>query len=360
MKQLLSLFGMLAASMLPIAIHPSPAIASETVDIYAVVVGSSHYAAADDPAWQGFPEIRGANKSARRVAGLLADGGARFVLQLTSSTGRYVSRADVYEAVKEAVALTKSAEPKQPLLLFYFAGHGISEGAGGKHFSVPGDTLSEAGEIIFAPEGLRRASLSTSDLISTFIDEAIPHLLILDNCFEGTALDFDIPVLPPSMDMGGTMLVKEFVPFVADAMDQVLKQMRGADVLLSGGSLERSPVLFAAKPRHVVKTAPDPRDPRAAVGLAPQARRLTLVADPLRQSFGALTIEQALRSLTDPRFDPETEPAYTEYNLQEDSRVLLDFRTPGKRGHVVERLGTATSPQPCCEKAIPPLQRQSP
>ena len=154
------------------------------------------------------------------------------------------------------------------------------------------------------------------------------------------------------------MIVKDFVSIVPDIMDDLLEDMREAKLVFDDGSLKKNAVLFAAEPRRVVKTAPDPIDPRAAVGLAPQARRLTLIADPLRRSSGFLTMQRMLESLRDPTLDPETQAAYTEYQLQEDSRVLLDFRgADGRRRPIIERSGTATTPQPCCQDAAPPVRR---
>src|SRR5487761_1981878 len=107
-------------------------------DTYFLAVGSTFYIQPHYPKERGFDKLPGANESARLVARILSRNGATGIT-LTSDRSAFISRSDFDAALATVIARVKAAKPLHPLLVVYFAGHGISEGVAWNHFSVPGN-----------------------------------------------------------------------------------------------------------------------------------------------------------------------------------------------------------------------------
>ena len=113
--------------------------AAEALDVFYVSVGNSHYRHSSMGDVRSFEPISGGNKSARKVAEYLDRIGASGGVLFRSEPDRFVTRQQVIEALQEVIAKAKTYP--NPLIFYYFIGHGVSEGIGWNHFSVPGDFL---------------------------------------------------------------------------------------------------------------------------------------------------------------------------------------------------------------------------
>jgi hypothetical protein len=158
----------------------SPARAVGSFSVYFVAVGSSDYGQPADTVTHGLEHIYGANKSAKAVSARLVGGGAKYGVLLTSADGHLVSASDVAHAISLVAEKITADRPPRPLLVFYFAGHGISEGVGWNLFLVPG-TFLYAGDLADHDiESIAAATLPASKLVDQLNQTGVHYLAVLD------------------------------------------------------------------------------------------------------------------------------------------------------------------------------------
>lgn len=271
--------------------------------------------------------LPGANSGARAIAKRLSRGGARFGLVLTSAQGRFVSRSDIDAALDHITSRLRRDRPTAPLLVVYFAGHGISEGVGWNHFSLPGDFTYRGTISQLKIEPLIDATLHAASLVERLKRLKIPYLLILDTCYEGQPANFQSPVL------SGQAI--ENLGSVASIL-RVMNEFR-----------QTEPVLFSTKPGTVVSTVPDPTDP-GSDPVGPLARRAMITLDSAMGTGTNLSIRNFVRSMTAKGLDSVTTPAVT---AAEDaawwSRPLVIGRG-AVVGPVENRTGSALAAREAC------------
>src|SRR5262245_46826503 len=102
---------------------------AEAYDVYYLTVGNSMYR-------DNRYNIQGANLSTREMAQYLRWAGAVDGITLVSEQGAYVTRDDVLGALSEIAS--KAKEARNPLVVYYFIGHGGSGGDGWSHVSFVG------------------------------------------------------------------------------------------------------------------------------------------------------------------------------------------------------------------------------
>jgi hypothetical protein len=295
------------------------------LDVFFLAVGSSNYAAPAGADQTGLPDIYGANNGARRFADLLQRGGASRGIVLTSEEGNFVSLGDVREGLRRITSDLAKVQAANPLFVFYFGGHGMSEGVAWNLFALPG-TFTYRGK----PEALPVSALAKQALhAATVADELdklrVPYLVLWDTCYEGSARSFDYSVL--------TRTASQNLTDVAKAL-RFLNEFH-----------QSSPVMFSTDPGSVVKVVPDPRDGTRNVG--PLARRAMLAVDGARADRRTLTLEAFIGLMTNPGLDSTTKPAVTFAEYSQYWRD--DFVRPQERsGEVEAMLGTGRSADVCC------------
>ena len=311
---------------------PRTAAARALYDTYVLAVGSSNYAISKKPEVEHtFSSIDGANHSAELVADRLSHGGARYSLVLTSSFGGYVSLADIEAALHQVTARLEQDRPQRPLIVVYFAGHGMAEGVGWNHFSIPGDFAYTGNAASLDPVDLADHTLHAGGLGDELDKLHIPYLVMLDTCSEGKPAEFDSPVLTPR--------ATENLTGVAAAV-RVLNEFR-----------QESPVIFSAEPGDFAETVPDPTDPDPrADAIAPLARRLVLLLDPAVQAGRQISLGEVVRGLSSPTLDTVTHPGVTHAipGPSWDGVLISPGATAGQVDH---RAGDATVPNLCCRSA---------
>lgn len=302
--------------------------ATDRLDVYVLAIGSSYYVAPLEPGVKGLSPIPGANKSARAISDRLVAGGARFGLLLTAADGAYVSLADIQAALARVTAVMAADHPKHPLLVVYIAGHGVSEGFGWNHYSVPGDFVFKGD-----PEALKLADLTGYALHAGALAEQLSqvgahYVLLLDACYSGTPAQFESPVLSAQNS--------QMIGAVAAAMRRT-NQFHQVD-----------PVLFSAEPGESQPTVEDPSgsgpDP-----VAPLARRFMLVVDRAGKeaSISLASVVSGLQALA---LDAKTHPAVT-HSEPAPWWALTVLQAGGAPGRFEQRTGTATAPHLCCGQA---------
>jgi Caspase domain len=307
-------------------------------DVYFVAIGSDNYVGPPDT-YHFSPLQNAADRSALRVVELLQHAGARSGVSLVSDDGHYVSLVDIEEALDRVRDQIAQQHSPHPLLVFYFAGHGISEGIGWNHFSIPGDFASRKDIRSLAIDDLTAQTLHAATLVDRLESFKVPFVLLLDTCSEGKREDFRFSVL--------SSLAQQNLRDASSVL-RVFNEFR-----------DSYPVLFSAEPGQVALTAPDPRDPEYA-SLAPLARRLTLILDRVQQSRSALSLQSVLESMTSPALDAKTKPAVSHTEKRTFPQIVSDPAAPA--GTIVSLKATSTKASICCGTAQPttaPHQRRA-
>ena len=292
-----------------------PAAAQSNYDIYYLSVGNSHYAS--DQKSGGFKHLEGSNKSAKRVAEYFDRAGAAGGITLVSGSSKIVTKKDVLSALAELLSTIKRAKPRKPLLVFYFCGHGLSEGFGWNHFSIPGDFFVTPAKINV--DTLSEAGIYSGDISDAAATNGLACMLLLDSCYEGD-----------DMNLTDRVLSEQLAQNVRD-VSQVIRYMNE----FHGPAI----AVFSTKPGTVVKMVADPVDLESQLAIGPLARRLLLSFGKAFQSKSQLPISQFLQHMSSKTFDTTTSSVITlskpdhadtqliKYPLLEQGRGQLRFGT---------------------------------
>ena len=307
----------------------SPAAsAAPRFDVYFLAVGSSTYVVPSSPTLHGFTRIPGAAKSAHLVGDRLLAGGARYGVVLTSPPDAFISLKNVDAALDRVARQISGDRPSTPLLVFYFAGHGMAEGVGWNHFSIPGDLVYTGDPARLDVEALTNYTLHAATLADRLDKLHIPYLVILDSCSEGEPARFDSPVL--------TAQASRSLSAVADVL-RAINEFR-----------QESPVIFSTAPGTVVQVVQDPTDPEGTL-IAPLARRLLLLLDRSTRSGRAASLGDVVRGLVSASLDPMTKPAVSHATPCPSWDGVL-FQPGDAGGRSEEIAGDAKTASVCCGK----------
>ncbi|MGC2224009.1 MAG: hypothetical protein WA624_17500 [Methylocella sp.] len=307
-----------------IAVSPV-ARAQARFQIYFLSAGSSFYVNPDSNSEHGFENLPGANASARLVADILSRNGAVAGITLTSTPSTFVSRDDFEGALSAIGVRLRSERPTNPLLVVYFAGHGISEGIAWNHFSVPGNFVYGAPLEHLDIEQMARHTIHAAALAEELDQLGVPYLLLLDTCYSGQTADFSSPVLSPT----------------------AISNLRDIAAILryTNEFHQPNPIIFSARPGTEVPLAPDPRDDRQSLG--PIARRLLLVSRAVDAAGARLTLSAIVRRLTSASLDSGTSAPITNATPPlRDDIVLGGSGSPQSTTN--ERQGTGKTEDLCC------------
>jgi hypothetical protein len=172
----------------------------------------------------------------------------------------------------------KAKAATNPLVVYYFIGHGGSGSDNWSHVSF----LAEAQTSPSRDVTRSRMILETREIQKSLEQLNLPYILILDNCYEREPVD-GIKLL--GQTIGGKL------------SDQ-------GDMIGRLGLREPAILLYAAKPGHTVLTVPYPWGaPPYSIG--PLARRLLLVFQRAFESQKGLSVGDFLKQMNDPAFDQE-------------------------------------------------------
>jgi hypothetical protein len=358
------------SSLLLVAVFllSSSAAAQDKFDIFFLAVGSGNYAVSKVDGVKGLHQISGAVKSAKAVADLLEQGGSTFGITLVSDNAHFVGRDDVVNALSRVFDEIRTMHPRHPLVLFYFAGHGVADGGTWDHFSLPG-TFLYRGELVevVAQHGpaMANVTIHAGTLVAWLRDANLPFLLLLDNCYEGEPWVFQWkPTAPPpdtpcptdpingplclefKKRLGPVSKLDAQMPAVVNGFNEMLANFRRAN------RFENTyPVLFSTTPGTTVATVADPFNPSpTAEAVAPLARRAMLILTPILKQGESLSLEAFIQKMTSPKSDDLTQPAVTYSAMPSDASFLIASKR--LRNALSEsRIGTAVTPVVCCDDA---------
>lgn len=315
-------------------------------DIYYLSVGSGDYVAVPESEQSrgvnGFGRLPSANKSAVTVARLWQEAGSPYGITLTSDPAHLVTRDNVIDALRSLLSTVRSSGSAHPLIVYYFAGHGVSEGLGWNHFSIPGDFTFQGPLVPLRVSDFGARALYTGDIYDELEQSGIPFIMILDNCQEGKAQRFQEPVLSPETNATFDTVLRAVA---------ILNQFREPDA-----------VLFSTPPGTVVSDVSDPMDPQSSISVAPLARRLMILFQDIGRRQESLALPDLITRLADSSLDGLTRPAITHVELGRRNGMLVSF--PAQRGGQHQRLlgtGTGAAPRTAGTRPfgfVPPPRRE--
>jgi hypothetical protein len=260
---------------------------AEAYDMYYLSVGSAHY----QDTTLDFPS---AGEVAHEIADTLKLAGAVDGLTLTSKEGAYVTRGNIWGALNQITSKAKAA--RNPLVVYYFLGHGGTVEKGLYHASVLGHYKPSD---LDASDITRSSSIiGTQEIADSLQRQKLPYILILDNCYYRKSVGV--------LDDIATATTWKIIDLINNAI-------RLTDPAI---------VLYAAQPGGVVQALEHPENKRRASG--PLARRLLLLLKATFASQQVMTVANFLQQMNDPAFDRESVPGYhSKWIANSESMVLI-------------------------------------
>ncbi len=298
-------------------------------DPYALVVGSRHYLQPPiNRNLRGFEEISAADRTVESVTSVLTDLGARRILRIISTQTSAISKDDVFNGIKRVLSSIEVDRPANPIVIYYFIGHGVWNGLTWDHYSIPGNLVynparGELGSIVS-----NSMAIYTGDVLGALPWTKIPVLLLIDSCQEGS-------FRTPSKNFPWESNIYPATRMVFSSMTN---------------SFFGVPVVLPGRPGTVSSTVDDPDDPTKDVG--PLARRLSLSVRRIRQKGEVLSVGTIVAGLADPTLDDQTEASDVSHAGPWDGALAVP--RPDRafirdaRAKTVALHGTGSSLKVCC------------
>jgi len=311
-------------TFLSIAIAASSWTAA-THEVFYVAVGNEYY---QQP---GFSNTHGGSRSAQKVAQWLGAAGASGEC-LRSTDELFISKEDVFSSIQRVLELAK--ETDNPFLVYYFVGHGVSEGIGWNHFSLQGNISPDAIE----PDIDRMATLliSTSEIYHILEASNVPFIMLLDNCYDAEEETFDSAVFSETLS-SNLQNISNVLRF--------FNEFHGPNA-----------VVFSTTPGTTVPMAPDIGSPAYSVG--PLARRVMIGS----REKEKLTLPELLQLLSSPDLDGATKPSV--HHAEEPPNVVFDFSKQDIAPNTVSATGimrlSTENTSPAEEEEVPSVFESAP
>ena len=265
---------------------------ADSFDIFYLCVGSSYYEKdvnKYEEGFKGFPNAKGANRSARQMAELFDLIGAKDGINLVSTKKSFITKEKVFKGIDDIVQIVKKSKTKNPLIVFYFCGHGVSEGFGWNLFLMPGDFTHniQANDI----EDLSEDAIHALEVYDKLQATGLRYITLFDCCYEGDAEAVNVSSYIISNE--GNNLIQSTLKIV-----RYMNEMHGDD-----------PALFAIAPGNVALTVDNPLQTEYPEPVGPLCRRSLMIFykrlnDPMGISLGDYVI-----LMTNGDFDTQTRGA---------------------------------------------------
>ncbi|MGB0175676.1 MAG: caspase family protein [Owenweeksia sp.] len=284
---------------------------AQEFSVFYLAVGSSHYQQNLDSLsedCESFTDMPAANKSASLMAQLFEERSGGQGILLNSRRNHLLTKGEILENLNTIVNEAKTTNRKQPLLVFYFCGHGVSEGAGWNQYLVPGNFTEKPSNIVRRSRAVNLRAMQDKLIhlaeISDILKESgMPYMLLIDACHEGPVENFS------SLDMV--------------LRDTSVTNARELEIMLSlqkdYGS--NNPVVFATPPGTLTRVVQNPKtSERSLVG--PLCRKMLLIENEL-DSRQDLSLGNITEMLEDPGLDPQTSEVISDYSFREESMLTF-------------------------------------
>ncbi|MEB2777470.1 caspase family protein [Algoriphagus sp. D3-2-R+10] len=280
---------------------------AQEFEVFYLSIGNANYESREEKfegKYAPFSPVSGARRSARYVAELLERRSNGQGNMLRSDGNHLLSKVKILAAVNDLINTVKKSKAKNPLVVFYYCGHGVSEGIAWSQFLVPGDFTEKPDYLDTDPLAIDLNELSdkllyVGEITDLFAEAELPYFCLIDACYEGVEEDFS------ALDPWFTQTAAQNFKDVA----AVLRFMNEYH--------QENPVLFATQPGMTTKTVTDPSLPEG-VKIGPLCRKMLLIEKQL-DITNPLTLMDVVMLLHDPGFDELTKTATGNYEMGENA-----------------------------------------
>lgn len=284
---------------------------AQQLDVFYLSVGSADYIQEAEKLEAGskpFSNVTGARKSARYVEEFFRDKAGGKGILMRSSPGKLITRNAVLDSLDKVIRLAKKSKSKNPLIVFYYCGHGISEGIAWLQFLVPGDFTKKPQDLATSStavdiEKMGQHLLNLAEVTDKLQQSGLSYMCLLDACYEAKEEKFT------GMDY-----------FLGETGSQNIKDIAALLRFMNEYHGEH-PVVFAAKPGTTVQTVEDPLEDGTYIG--PLCRRLMLVKKKNEGAAPTLSLEEFVETLKSESLDSVTPPPVTFYEPGKNGRHIL-------------------------------------
>nr|WP_319491388.1 hypothetical protein [uncultured Desulfobacter sp.] len=381
----------------------------DSYQIYFICVGSEAYIASDSSvvfnrtgryAFKPFNNASDAAFSAEEMKQAFVKMGASFGILLRSKkSGAYVGKEDIKRAIIDLKRRIRNDNPKNPIIIFYYIGHGIGDSVNRYLYLVPGNfcpngdlnqtntirllkTCTWGQDIIMSFVMFRQPSVMSfwddvymSDLmpdLTSFEDMArvgrtvarmtmqdelnratgkypqgpipsVPYIVLFDNCYGGIEEDLT--------RSGSNKELKE----VFTSLKRYLGQTMNSSIpQIEDGGL----VLYAAEPGKTARAERHPFPPNGEdekitqFFIGPIARRFLKIQEDSLKRKSLITIGEFWEKIRSAELDRDT-IVPTTYSAPKPLLLQSNLFNPGLTANhcvVEERNGTSFEPVSCCGK----------
>lgn len=285
---------------------------AQDFDVFYLCIGNAYYIWDSTKVYEGcktLEEIGGARKSAGYVGEILTRLADAEGIILKSEKKKLLGKPDMLKALDEVIKMAKKSKSKNPLVVFYYCGHGVSEGIAWNQFLTPGDfkgtpkDLDENSLAIDLDE-LSEELLYLGEITDKISENELPYMCLIDACYEGVPEKFS------SLDFWLT-------PEATQNFKDVSKILRFMNEYHTG-----NPVVFATKPGTTVETRRDPLKPEAA-SIGSICRRIILIENKLNTDEN-ISLQKFIKILDDDNYDVLTSSILSNYESDDKGfQVLL-------------------------------------
>ena len=280
--------------------------AKELFSIYYISIGSQNYEedfSTYETGFSGFVNLKAAKTSAQFISKIFDSSGATYGETILSTKESLITKQRVLKSVNNVLKKIWLDKKKNPLLIFYFCGHGISEGFGWNLFLIPGDFIINPA----ASDALKmdKHSISLTTLWDAIheTNKQLPFVILADCCYEGNDRRQEIEELQ-KMDNSIAEAMK-----LAGNVSAIIRNMNEFR--------EESAVVFAAPPGTQARTVPHPFL-KIETEIGPLCRR-TLLAF----CKPTITWREWIDFLAERVADSETHPAVTFWEGNKKENYLI-------------------------------------
>lgn len=282
---------------------------AQEFDVFYLAVGNAHYENRVEKFkenYSPFCPVGGARRSARYVGELLERRANAKGLILRSEGNNLLSKENILNAVIELIKTVNHSDAENPLIVFYYCGHGVSEGIAWSQFLVPGDFTEKPIDLSTNPLAIELDILSEKliylgEITDLFEDSSIPYFCLIDACYETQIEDF-------------STLDKWFNPSTVELFKETSEVLR-----FMNEYHQSKPVIFATQPGASVKTVTDPNLPEG-VKIGPLCRRLILIEKQL-DNIDYLTLMDVVMLFQDSDFDSLTPSSISHYKIGDNAHL---------------------------------------
>lgn len=169
----------------------------EKYSIHYISVGSGIYEPLGKEAPHRLSDVAAANQSAQMMSELFDSIGAKNGISLISNKKKAIHKTDIMDAVRKTIIASK--KDKNPFIIFYFCGHGFTNGLLEAHFMATGEFQHDHKNLTY--EEWIELSLPPLDIRELLDESEIPYLMLIDTCDSGnkqtveTFTDYEVEFL---------------------------------------------------------------------------------------------------------------------------------------------------------------------